>query len=158
MFRKSANLSQENERLIKATVKELTVKSMAEQLKKVMLSYSGTVSSDEKVPAVQIKKEFDVAYAADKLNVLNVNEPISEPRVESEGSDEVLYNSWGGRRPFQGANRRNRGPRRGWSTNRNFSRSSGKRQNPPGNDGKPSTDRICMLRNDILSLFWVCLY
>ena len=136
---KSANLTQENEKLIKATVSELTVKAMAEQLKKVMRSFSSTVSSDATVPAIQIKREIDVAYTDDKTSL---KDSISEAQAESEASDEVLYNNWGGRRSFRGSNRRNRSFRRG-STNRNFSRSTGRRHNPPGLDGKPSKCNIC---------------
>ena len=136
---KSANLTQENERLIKATVSELTVKAMAQQLKKVMRSYSGTVSSDDKVQAIQIKREIDVAFTDDRSSL---KDSISERQSESEASDEVFYNSWAGRRPFCGSNRRGRGVRRG-STNRNFSLSTGRRQNPPGLDSKPSKCNIC---------------
>ena len=136
---KSANLSQENEQLIKATVSELTFKAMAKQLKKVMRGYSGTASSNDTGQSVKVKQEVNIAYTDDTLSS---KDSVSEPIAASEATDEVYYNRWSGRRPFRGSNRRGRGMRRA-STNRSFNRSTGKRQNPPGLDGKPSTCNIC---------------
>ena len=70
---KSANLTNDNEKLVKATVTELTLKAMSAQLKKVM--GTGTVNE---VSGIQIKKE--VAFAEN-----------SQTKQENE---EVLYSGW----------------------------------------------------------------
>ncbi len=74
---KSANLSEESDQLVKATVSELTLDSMSIQLKKVM----GNIASK---PAVWVKKE--VAYAStSKINVEKSDQEIE--------NSEVFYNN-----------------------------------------------------------------
>ena len=71
---KSANLKPEDERLIKATVSELTLAKMSEQLKKVMRGYD---TSEKKYPAVQVKNELDIEF----------NESSSEKQNDQEKTD-----------------------------------------------------------------------
>ena len=127
---KSANLKPEDERLIKATVSELTLAKMSEQLKKVMRGYDTSV---KKYPAVQVKNELDIEF----------NESSSEKQNDQETTDEVYYGRYSGRRPFYNANRRGRGNRGRGRSYRSGTHSSGKKFNPPGPDGKPSKCNVC---------------
>ena len=56
---KSANLTPENERLVKATIGELTLSSMLGQLLKIMHKQSSDASSPN-TPPIMVKNEVDV--------------------------------------------------------------------------------------------------
>ena len=141
---KSANLSQEDERLVKATVADLKLESMSTQLKKIMKNVSS--SSNNGHLAVEIKKEVNVA----------ITEDDEKGAVGShEGPEEVYYGRWSGGR-FNNSNRRWRGgrSRRNWGAryqpsswgtrSQDSSHVSGsKKTNPPGHDGRPSKCSIC---------------
>ena len=137
---KSANLRPEDERLIKATVSELTLAEMSKQLKKVMRGYNTSNTSERKYPAVQVKSELDIEF----------NESAPEKQNDPETPNEVYYGRWSGRRPYYNSNRRGRSNRgRGGRYNsmerynRYGTHSSGKKYNPPGPDGKPSRCNLC---------------
>ena len=131
---KSANLKPEDEKLVKATVSDLTLKEMGNQLKKVMKGYNNDTSENKQTPTV-VKKEVNVDFT----EVENIQENLEN----SDGSQEVLYGRWSYRRPYQHSNRRGRFSRsRGGRTNRNWS-STSKKVNPSGPDGKPTRCHIC---------------
>ena len=56
---KSSNITPDNERLVKATVRELTLSSMSEQLRKIMHGHSSSNSSPNTSP-VTVKNEMDI--------------------------------------------------------------------------------------------------
>ena len=131
---KSANLTNDNEKLVKATVTELTLKAMSAQLKKVM--GTGTVNE---ASGIQIKKE-EVAFTED-----------IQSKQENE---EVLYSGWSrgrsrvrefrGRTPFRG--RRGRSGRPSYRTpgrGRWPRTSQTDKLNPIGPDGNISTCYNC---------------
>ena len=130
---RSANLSDENEKLIRATVTNLTFTDMATQLKKVMLNMSSSVNNGQGSVGVQVKKE-SVAFTEDN----EANLPLSE-------NEEVYYGHWSGRRGrdslrrsrFRGRTRRSRGSRFTYVGRAN------KKTNPLRPDGKPSTCSVC---------------
>ena len=129
---KSANLSAENERLVRATVPSIKLNVMMLQLQKVSGMHEDIAKEKEASPAVRVKQELDVAYTA------------SDDCKSLDGSEEVYYNSntsnfrsrFGGFRRGGGYNFRRGG--RG----RNRARGS-KKFNPPGPDGNPSTCGEC---------------
>ena len=83
---RSANLTDDYEKLVKATVNELTFKGMSTQLKKVMLGTSKNPVTDSNVSSVQVKKEL-VAYCEDGST--------SQEKTEHEDeNDEVYYGRW----------------------------------------------------------------
>ena len=61
---KSANLTPDNEKLVKATVGELTLSSMSDQLRKIMHKHSSDDSSPNTSPVV-VKKEMDIVNYAE---------------------------------------------------------------------------------------------
>ena len=56
---KSANITKDNEKLVKATVSELTLSSMSEQLRKIMHRHSSSNSSPNTLPVV-VKNKMDI--------------------------------------------------------------------------------------------------
>ena len=90
---KSAEVTSEEEKIIRATVKELKLKDMSDQLRKVMKSYTEEGSKD-KVPAVVIKKEADIEF----------NETCSEEQKDAESQDEIFFGRWTNRRPYRSLN------------------------------------------------------
>ena len=56
---KSANITKDNEKLVKATVSKLTLSSMSEQLQKIMHGHSSSDSSTNTSP-VEVKNEMDI--------------------------------------------------------------------------------------------------
>ena len=56
---KSANITKDNEKLVKATVSELTLSSMSEQLRKIMHGHFSSDSSPNTSP-VEVKNEMDI--------------------------------------------------------------------------------------------------
>ena len=132
---RSASLSDEYEKLVKATVDELTFKGMAKQLKKVMLGTSENPVTENPVN-IQVKKET-VAYYEDGAT--------SEAKPEQD-CDEVFYGRWSRTQREGGLYRRGRSGRgRGRQNWGGRARSSypSKRKNPLGPNGKPSTCHIC---------------
>ena len=61
---KSANITKDNEKLVKATVSELTLSSMSEQLRKIMHGHSSSNSSPNTSPVV-VKNEMDIVNYAE---------------------------------------------------------------------------------------------
>ena len=110
---RSANLTDDHEKLIRATVSELTLKSMAFQLKKVM----GT------------------------------SHPISEPAVVQVKNEDVWYNKWyggrGGRGSYRGGKRPSRSSYQHHGRGRYAVAKTKSHPNPVGQDGKPTTCRVC---------------
>ena len=139
---RSANISEEYEKIVKATVGELTFKGMSTQLKKVMLgtSESPVTGNSE---SIQIKKE-SVAYSEEGAT--------SETKTENSVSDDVFYGRWS-RNRGGGSYRRGRGGSGRTSSRQNWWRPTGgrsrssypskKKTNPLGPDGKPSICNIC---------------
>ena len=131
---KSADVNSEEEKIIRATVKELKLKDMSEQLRKVMKSYTEEGSKDNKVPAVVIKKEADIEF----------NETCSEEQKDVENQDEIFYGRWTNRRPYRSSNRRGRYNRgRTGRFQRGTSSAVGRRSNPLDSNGYPSKCYIC---------------
>ena len=101
-----ANLTDDHEKLIRATVSELTLKSMAFQLKK-----------------------------------------ISEPAVVQVKNEDVWYNKWyggrGGRGSYHGGKRQSRSSYQHPGRGRYAVAKTKSRPNPVGQDGKPTTCRVC---------------
>ena len=60
----SANITKDNEKLVKATVNVLTLSSMSEQLRKIMHGHSSSDSSPNTSPVV-IKNEIDIVNYAE---------------------------------------------------------------------------------------------
>ena len=56
---KSANITPDNEKLVKATVSKLMLSSMSEQLRKIILGHSSSDTSPNTAPVV-IKNEMDI--------------------------------------------------------------------------------------------------
>ena len=56
---KSANITPDNEKLVKATISELMLSSMSEQLRKIMHGHSSSDSSPNTSPVV-VKNEMDI--------------------------------------------------------------------------------------------------
>ena len=61
---KSANLSPENERLIRATINNLTLYDMAQQLKKIMRGNLTLINTSQQ-QSISVKKEMDIAFSRD---------------------------------------------------------------------------------------------
>ena len=61
---KSANITKDNEKLVKATVSELTLSSMSEQLRKIIHGHSFSDSSPNTSPVV-VKNEMDIVNYAE---------------------------------------------------------------------------------------------
>ena len=57
---KSANLSRENEKLARATIKELTYKNMCEQLRKIFVDISASQKSEGQQLAIKTEPTFEV--------------------------------------------------------------------------------------------------
>ena len=85
---RSANISEDYEKIVKATVSDLTFKWMSKQLKKVMLGTSESPVT-ENFGSIQVKKET-VAYSEEGAT--------SETKMENPVSDEVFYGKWSGNR------------------------------------------------------------
>ena len=131
---KSAGLNSEEEKIIRATVKELKLKDMSDQLKKVMNSYTEEGSKNDKAPAVVIKKESDIEF----------NESCCEEQKDAENQEEIYYGRWTNRRPFRNSNRRGRYYRgRTGRFQRGMPSASGRKSNPLDSNGYPSKCHIC---------------
>ena len=74
---KSANISSENERFVRATVSELTLDSMSKQLKKVMKDFESSENASASA-IVKIKKEPDVSYTEARKEDNNCTQGIQE--------------------------------------------------------------------------------
>ena len=61
---KSANLSPENERLIRATINNLTLYDMAQQLKKITRGNLTLINTSQQ-QSISVKKEMDIAFSQD---------------------------------------------------------------------------------------------
>ena len=61
---KSANLSPENERLIRATINNLTLYDMAQQLKKITRGNLTLINTSQQ-QSISVKKEMDIAFSRD---------------------------------------------------------------------------------------------
>ena len=61
---KSANITKDNEKLVKATVSELTLSSMSKQLRKIIHGHSSSDSSPNTSPVV-VKNEMDIVNYAE---------------------------------------------------------------------------------------------
>ena len=133
---RSANLSDNYENIVKATVGNLTFKGMAAQLKKVML---GTTENPvtENPNNIQIKKE-SIAYSEEGAT--------AESKSEHHDNEEVYYGRWS-RDQRGGSYRRGRGGRtrfrQNWGGRARKSYPSKRKTNPLGPDGKPSTCHNC---------------
>ena len=128
---KSANLTPENEKLVRATVTDITQKDMMRQLKKVVGvdTHNETTDGSDKI---RIKQEPTVNFT-------------NESGLREDGSEDLEEAYYGGH-AYTG--RWNRGSRRGRSNNRWAGRNSrsgrgNRKTNPIGSDGKTSTCRIC---------------
>ena len=62
---KSANITPDNEKLVKATVSELTLSSMSKQLRKIMHGHSSSDSSPNTSPVIKKTKMDIVNYTED---------------------------------------------------------------------------------------------
>ena len=130
---KSANLSEDNEKLVVATVKDATYTDMMDQIRKIM-----------RVRPVDRDVTVKPVVATIKSEPLDINlaESDSNPSNESREEDsEVHYSNYRGR-GWRGNSRRGdwRGNR---GSNRGASFRSRRGQNPMGYDGKVSKCRIC---------------
>ena len=128
---KSANLNENHEKLIMATVKEITLKEMMSQIRKVM-GVRSDVSSSSGIMRVKVE-------APD----VNFNEAVCD--AEDAHEENALFNS-----SYYGSQRRSRGRSyrgarfRGNNRGRfGYPKYGAKKQNPPGPDGKPSRCAIC---------------
>ena len=131
---KSANLSSENEKLVRATVADINLKDMMLQIQKVVgVEAPKAVDSPDRL--VVIKQEPEINY-------------VSEPSVvEGESTsayqgEEAYYGQ-----SYSGRGNQGRGIRRGGYGRRGgrearFNRGN-RKTNPPGPDGKTSTCAIC---------------
>ena len=128
---KSANLSEENERLVRATVPDITLKHMMKQLQKVV-GMDSQKTEDSGNP-VKVKVEPNV----------NLNSVPCGEELGGAPTEDVFYGQYGrgnfsrgGRRPrYSNSNRRGYG---GMRNNRGT-----RKANPTGPDGRTSTCRIC---------------
>ena len=141
-FLNNANISDSHEKLIRATMTELSYKSMKEQLRKVFGDLSLSVSSN---------KTKDAVAGNNQVKLESRDEMTFETTSKDEEAQEVYYGNYrdrsnrGGRsRPNRGrSNFRGRGGRgqHGGAERRN---QDGKpRRNPAGPDGTPSTCMVC---------------
>ena len=134
---KSANVSVENEKLVRATVSEVTLKAVMSQLQKVV-GVDVTQSASEHQGNIKVKQEPDV-------NLASVPSEPETAQQESESTEEAYYGAHGyGSRWNTGRGSRrsqlSRRPARGSRWNRG---GRGAKKNPPGPDGETSTCRIC---------------
>ena len=133
---KSANLSDENERLIRATVSDLTLAEMSKHLKKVMEGYDSEKFSNSM--AVNIKKEPEVSFIESKGMEKNSDQ---ENKMDDEQEVYYGYQSYGrnrsnNRRPWRGGRARGR--------NNFTNRGAGSRgSNPLDQYGNPSKCAVC---------------
>ena len=138
---KSASLSEENEKLIMATVSDITLNDMMTQLRKVMGVRQSVARSQFDTAPIKVKQE---------PNANECLQLVDDSQQQQQQAEGVLYNSQGNRRYNSWNGRSSRGGRR--PVNRrggrsrhssNSNRGSYRRQNPPGADGNPSTCAIC---------------
>ena len=136
---KSANLAEEHERLVRATVSSITLDVMMTQLTKVMGMSEKKASDNDNAVAVRVKKEPDVNYSESGSSEIN---------HEIDEDNEVLYS---GNYQYGRYSRNNRGSRRGdrgggrrsGRGRFSFNRGSTKKFNRAGPDGNPSKCAIC---------------
>ena len=89
---KSANLTLENERLVKATIGELTLSSMSGQLRKIMYKQSSDASSPN-TPLIMMKNEVDV-IAYKENNQTDNSEVYHGHSLDQRNS---RFNGWWGK-------------------------------------------------------------
>ena len=89
---KSANLTPDNEKLIKATVGELTLSSMSGQLRKIMHKHSSDASSPNTSPVV-VMNEVDIINYAEN----NQMDPAEVYYGRSSYRGGSRFNSWRGK-------------------------------------------------------------
>ena len=140
---KSANIGEDNEKLIRATVPKVTPEAMMLQIRKVMGVKADELSISDGPTSVgpisHIKEEpMDVKYG----------DAESEVGSEMYEPDEETYYSYGNYRPKRGYNwrgNRNRARRGGFGNARSFSSNSryNSKQNPLASNGRPSRCAIC---------------
>ena len=133
---KSANISPENEKIVRATVSCAKLQPMMMQLAKVA-GIEHSTNSDKTAQDVKVKLEPNVNYA-------DASEGASSDVADTE---EVMYNSFkyrGRNQRFQNNSRRGRSfLQRGGAGRNKFRGRGSKKMNPPGPDGEPSTCSIC---------------
>ena len=79
---KSANITKDNEKLVKATVSELTLSSMSEQLRKIMHGHSSSDLSPNTSPVV-VKKTKWILLTIQKITKWNLLEYImAAPHID----------------------------------------------------------------------------
>ena len=125
---RSSNLSEENERLVRATVQVLTFDAMALQLKRVM----GNIKMEKsgiKENSIVVKKEPETTLPM-----------ISEVKKEQDnGSCETYYERWG--RGQRTNRRQNYSGTRGRYSRGRFQNK--KNTNPVGRNNEPSVCNVC---------------
>ena len=131
---KSANLSDNDERLIRATVKEIKLDAMMLQLTRVL--GFGETNINQDADSVKIKSEPNVLF-----------NDSTEEQANEEENDDVFYNksfsNRRGGRGYRGGSRHRFGGRRGFSKGKqNYHGDAGK-WNPPGPNGNPSRCNVC---------------
>ena len=136
---KSANLSENDERLIRATVKEIKLDSMMLQLTRVLGFGDSSIKTEQEADVVKVKSESNVMYS----------ERCKDQEQDKEDEqDEVYYNrsfnnSRGGR-GYRGGPRYGKfGTRRGYYKGRQNARGESGKFNPPGPNGNPSRCNVC---------------
>ena len=133
---RSANLSSENEKLVRATVPEVKLSAMMSQLTKIAGMKSRDVEKSRQ-SAILVKQEVDLAYS--------VGEAAQEDKFDEPNDIHYNYSARGRYPGFRGNNnprRQGSGHLRGKQNIRGGPRGR-KRLNPPGSDGKPSKCHVC---------------
>ena len=131
---KSANLSENDERLIRATVKEIKLDSMMLQLTRVLGFKDSSIKTEQEADVVKVKSEPNVMYS---------ERCEDQAQDKEDEQDEVYYNrsfnnSRGGR-GYRGGPRYGKfGTRRGYYKGRQNARGESGKFNPPGRNGNPN--------------------
>ena len=89
---KSANLAPDNEKLVKATVSELTLSSMSGQSRKIMHKHSSDDSSPNTSPVV-VKNEMDIINYAENTQM----DPTEVYYGRSSYRGDSHFNNWRGK-------------------------------------------------------------
>ena len=108
---KSANLTPDNEKLVMATVGELTLSSMSGQLQKIMYKHSSDDSSPNTSP-VMVKSEMDIINYAEN----NQMDPTEVYYGRSSHGGDSRFNNW--RRKINRSGRRQGNKNKTLSTNK----------------------------------------
>ncbi|XP_066911985.1 uncharacterized protein [Clytia hemisphaerica] len=141
-FLNNANISDSHEKLIRATMTELSYNSMKDQLRKVFGDLSLSVSSN---------KSKDVGAVNNQVKFESRDEMTFETTSRDEEAEEVYYGNYRDRSNRGGRSRPNRGRfnfrgrgGRGQHGGAERRHQDGKpRRNPSGPDGAPSTCMVC---------------